>query len=114
MFSCFSCILIFVTEDVATSPQTNLFLRIMPEKTNRTPLTVQQILRWAKAHRRRTGRWPRILSGPLDDAPGENWRAIDMALRYGNRGLAAGESLPQLLRRHEAEQQRLSRRRMVS
>jgi hypothetical protein len=56
-------------------------------------LTVNQVLRWADAHRRRTGDWPHQHSGPVAEAPGENWAAIDHALRRGLRGLRGGTSL---------------------
>jgi hypothetical protein len=36
-----------------------------------SPLTVKQILAWAKAHRRRTGRWPSAASGPVAEVPGQ-------------------------------------------
>jgi hypothetical protein len=60
-------------------------------------LTVAQVLRWADAWRRRTGAWPLIASGPIPEAPGEDWQLIDLALRNGARGLRPGRSLPQLL-----------------
>ena len=63
-------------------------------------LTMQQIVKWAKRHRRRTGEWPKAVSGPIDDAPGETWMAIDLALRKGRRGLVARSSLAQFLTRH--------------
>jgi hypothetical protein len=61
-------------------------------------LTVEQVLSWADLHRRRTGRWPSAASGPVPDAPGEHWRAINTSLREGYRGLACGGSLARLLR----------------
>lgn len=65
------------------------------------PLTIKQILRWADAHHRRTGRWP---SGqgkrPVLDAPGEIWTNIDAALYNGRRGLPGGDSLAKLLLRY--------------
>ena len=64
------------------------------------PYTVAQILEWADSHRRRTGSWPRDHSGPIEDAPGETWRAVDGALRFGVRGLPGGSSLPRLLHEH--------------
>ncbi len=75
------------------------------------PLRRQRILAWADAHRRRTGAWPTALSGPIPDAPGETWRAVDDALRVGVRGLPAGSSLAQLLalRRGQRNIQRLPR-----
>jgi hypothetical protein len=61
------------------------------------PLTIPQILRWADAHHRRTGRWPRLTSGPVHDAPGETWHNINSALYRGGRGLPPGSSLSALL-----------------
>jgi hypothetical protein len=66
----------------------------------RPPLTVEQILAWADLHHARTGRWPGVLSGPVLDAPWENWRALSDALRNGHRGLPKGDSLRRLLVRH--------------
>jgi hypothetical protein len=63
-------------------------------------LTVQQILAWADAHRRRTGRWPSRDSGPVADAPGEQWRNIEAALSVGCRSLPGGDTLARLLDRH--------------
>jgi hypothetical protein len=64
---------------------------------SRPSLTVEQILAWADAHHRRTGRWPGSHSGPVEEAPEETWRAISQALRNGFRGLPGGSSLVQLL-----------------
>jgi hypothetical protein len=61
-------------------------------------LTIPQVLRWARAHRRRTGRWPTRASGPIAEAPGETWSAVHAALATGCRGLPAGETLARLLR----------------
>jgi hypothetical protein len=63
------------------------------------PLTAEMILGWADAHRRRTGRCPSAASGAVKEAPAEDWRALDMALRGGFRGLPGGDSLAQLLER---------------
>ncbi len=60
-------------------------------------LNPKQILVWADAHHARTGAWPTSESGPIADAPGETWRAVDGGLRVGVRGLEAGSSLAQLL-----------------
>jgi hypothetical protein len=65
----------------------------------RPPLSVRQILAWADAHFARTGDWPRTTSGPVRGARGERWRAIDLALRQGSRGLPGGDSLGRLLHR---------------
>jgi len=60
-------------------------------------LTMDQILAWAHAHHAAHGCWPTVASGPIPGAPGEDWRKIDAALRYGYRGLLPGESLRELL-----------------
>jgi hypothetical protein len=64
------------------------------------PLTVGEILAWAEAHRRRTGQWPAVRSGPIDGVPETTWLAVDVALRMGARGLPGGSSLPRLLAEH--------------
>jgi len=61
------------------------------------PFTVEQILSWADAYRDATGSWPAGTSGPIEDAPGETWGAINSALHGGWRGLPGGSSLPRLL-----------------
>ncbi|OWK35645.1 hypothetical protein [Fimbriiglobus ruber] len=61
------------------------------------PLTREQILVWADAHHARAGDWPAKTSGPIPDAPGETWAAVDAALATGCRGLTGGETLPRLL-----------------
>ncbi len=67
------------------------------KRLRRPPLTIEQILAWADEHHRRTGQWPTSVSGPVVDAPGENWRAINAALHSGDRGLPAGLSVRKLL-----------------
>jgi hypothetical protein len=69
----------------------------------RPPLTVAKILRWADAHHRQAGAWPQSRSGPVTDAPGENWSALDDALRHGHRGLPGGSSLTWLLAQNGRE-----------
>jgi hypothetical protein len=64
------------------------------------PLTEEQILAWADDHYKRTGPWPTAMSGPVNQAQEENWRAIDAALRKGSRGFSGGSSLANLLNRH--------------
>src|SRR4051812_46413113 len=59
--------------------------------------SVKQILPWADSHHGRTGEWPKSSTGPVADMPGENWRRVDNALRYGLRGLPGGSSLARLL-----------------
>jgi hypothetical protein len=61
------------------------------------PLTVEQVLDWADAHHARTGRWPHAMSGPVAEAPGESWRAVNLALWQGHRSLPGGTSLSRLL-----------------
>jgi hypothetical protein len=65
----------------------------------RPRLILAEVLRWAEAHRRRTGRWPTAGSGTISEAPAETWRAVNNALVQGNRGLPGGDSLSRLLRR---------------
>jgi hypothetical protein len=60
-------------------------------------LTRTQILRWAEAHHRRTGKWPSSNSGAVAGAAGETWKGVDLALRHGYRGLPRGPSLAKLL-----------------
>jgi hypothetical protein len=60
-------------------------------------LSKRKILAWADAHFQRTGTWPLPTSGPVVDAPGENWRAINQSLYTGFRGLQGGISLKRLL-----------------
>src|SRR5271166_2870623 len=64
----------------------------------RPELSITEILTWADAHQRRTGQWPRITSGFVQDGPlGLAWRHVDTALRLGLRGLTGGSSLARLL-----------------
>ena len=69
----------------------------MPRRVS--PLTTGQILAWADAHWRRTGDWPKAISGPVAGAAGLTWAAVESALRIGSRGLPGGDSLARLLRR---------------
>jgi hypothetical protein len=62
-------------------------------------LTVPQVLAWAKAHHERTGTWPTGTSGAIAEAPGETWKGVNLALRWGYRGLTGGASLARLLAR---------------
>ncbi len=62
-----------------------------------SPLTEEQILRWADLHHERTGTWPQKKSGTIPNSSRENWSAIDTALRVGVRGLPGGSSLARLL-----------------
>jgi hypothetical protein len=53
---------------------------------------------WADAHRQRSGQWPTSESGPVIDAPGETWLAVNLALYEGLRGFPGGPSLARLLK----------------
>jgi hypothetical protein len=63
----------------------------------RRPLSIEEILRWASAHREATGRWPMGTSGAIIGARFETWTGVDRALRVGLRGLPGKSSLAQLL-----------------
>ncbi len=67
------------------------------KQSTRAPLTERKIIRWADAFHARTDRWPNRKSGPIPEAPGETWLAVENALRQGLRGLPGGSSLVQLL-----------------
>jgi hypothetical protein len=60
-------------------------------------LSGDQILAWADAHHERTGAWPTQESGLVCEAPGETWKAINLALFRGSRGLSGDSSLTKLL-----------------
>ena len=64
---------------------------------NRITLSVPQILKWADLFRARTGGWPQIKSGPVDEVSGLTWKQIQLALNKGLRGLPGGSSLARLL-----------------
>jgi hypothetical protein len=68
-------------------------------KSNLPRLTAEQVLEWADGHYQRTGAWPTVHSGAVLEAPEEQWRYLDVALRHGFRGLPGGDSLARLLRR---------------
>jgi hypothetical protein len=70
------------------------------DRRGKPRLTYKRILQWSDAHYNRYGRWPVTLSGELHNAPGEDWAAIDVALRDGRRGLPGGYSLARLLHDH--------------
>jgi hypothetical protein len=72
------------------------------------PLTEQQILAWADAHRARTGAWPTEHSGPIEGAPGELWANVNQALRGGKRGLPGADTLAQLIARSRGVRNRAS------
>jgi hypothetical protein len=45
-------------------------------------------------------RWPSCESGPIREAPGETWKAVQMALVQGLRGLRGDSSLHLFLKKH--------------
>jgi hypothetical protein len=71
----------------------------VPNEKDLPRLSEKQILAWADAEHASSGHWPTRTSGPITGVPGENWEAVDMALRVGVRGLFGGSSLAQLLAR---------------
>ena len=71
-------------------------------------LSRTMVLKWADQHFNRTGRWPTLSSGPIPDAPGETWLAVDAALRRGRRGVKRGSSLARFLAKHRAARNHLA------
>jgi hypothetical protein len=67
----------------------------------------KHILAWADAHHQRTGQWPTLWSGPIADAPGETWTAVNHALHRGSRGLRGGSSLATLLLEKRGKRHRI-------
>ncbi len=63
-------------------------------------LTTEQIVAWANAYYKCAQQWPKRDSGPIQDAPGETWKGVDMALVQGCRGFPGGSSLPKFLEEH--------------
>ena len=59
-------------------------------------LTVNVIAEWAKAHHKRTGKWPTLSSG-LVHGTGERWNNLDQLLAKGLRGLPGGQRLSSVL-----------------
>ena len=69
--------------------------------------TIPEILAWADAHHKKTGKWPLTTSGPVVGASRGTWCAIDRALRRGSRGLPGGSSLAALLIEHRGYEGKL-------
>jgi hypothetical protein len=63
------------------------------------PLTVEQILTWADAHKAATSDWPSKNSGQVTGTD-EMWARVNSALQQGQRGLPGGSSLAKLLAEH--------------
>src|SRR5580765_4190749 len=74
--------------------------RKIRNQTNVPKLRVLLILMWADAYRKRTGSWATSKSGPVLEAPGETWSAINTALVVGGRGMPGAGSLARLLSKH--------------
>lgn len=70
--------------------------RGMARHARKRPIAVDEILRWADAHHRRTGQWPSNHSGAIPELPGMSWLLIDDLLRKAKRGLPR-TTLAQLL-----------------
>lgn len=71
--------------------------RNLRNNTNVPKLDAKMILAWADAHQKRTGTWPTRLAGPICEAPGETWHAVDAAFVASGRGLAGYRSLAHFL-----------------
>ena len=74
----------------------------------KSPLAIPEILAWADAHHRRTGKWPTVVSGPICEAAHESWERINNALYHGLRGLPGGSSLRALLAEQRGFRPRLT------
>jgi hypothetical protein len=72
-------------------------------------LSVERILHWVDAHKKRTGQWPMRTSGLIAENPSEKWITIDDALVKGSRGLPGGSTLARLLRKHRRVQRHFRR-----
>jgi hypothetical protein len=77
--------------------------RNVREPKNRTPLRIEQILKWARAYQKKTGHWPKTTSGDVEQLPGETWHNIYVALKKGQRGLSGGSSLTELFARYRSK-----------
>jgi len=58
--------------------------------------TIETITAWMRSHAERHGKYPSCISGPVEDAPGETWGAIQISLLMGSRGLPGGSSVAKL------------------
>ena len=81
-----------------------------------SPFTEAQILEWADAHFARTGFWPVADPKPgsrsersIPEAPEEDWKKVNTALRDGGRGLPGGTSLMLFLAAHRPKRRRVFR-----
>ena len=68
------------------------------EKVTAAPnLTEEQIILWAKEWFKKNGKWPTLDSGEIEGSNGENWSAVNQAIRHGLRGLPRKITLADLL-----------------
>ena len=72
-------------------------------RKGKTRLTTTQILKWADAHKDRTGRFPTAQSGKVVGTD-ETWMGVSMALHKGLRGLSGGTSLAKFLMKSKRKQ----------
>ncbi len=92
-----------LAEGLRTLPAGSSLAKLLDEKRgvrnlgDLAPLTKAQILLWADEHHARTGKWPKVSSGPVLTAPNEAWGNINQALMKGLRQLGGGSSLAKLL-----------------
>lgn len=70
------------------------------------PLLEDQVLTWVDAHHERMNDWPNHKSGPILEAPGETWGAVDKAMRNARRGFKVETSLAQFLAEHRGVRNR--------
>jgi hypothetical protein len=77
--------------------------------TLKSALRVEGVLAWADAFHAVRGKWPVAGSPAVGLPPGEQWRAIDEALRTGGRGLPGGSSLVRLLVERRGARKRQTR-----
>jgi hypothetical protein len=59
--------------------------------------TIDDVLGWADAWRRRTGEWPTAAAGEIPGSGGVSWGIVDDALRAGRGAMPGGSSLGRLL-----------------
>jgi len=69
----------------------------MKRPRRKSNLTLAQILVWADSHHKRTGKWPISATGAVVGSDGENWSAINEAMRRAQRGLPSGWTMGRLL-----------------
>jgi len=60
------------------------------------PISIEIITNWMRSHALRHGKYPTCKSGIVEDAPEENWTALQLALVHGFRGLPGGSSVAKL------------------